>query len=151
MTSFTFTIPGKPTGKGRPRFSQGRTYTPRDTVLAEQGIRAGWEDAGAVRLADGPVGLTVVVGVERPMAHFKRDGALSAEGLRNPYPSRKKPDVDNCLKLIMDALGNSRAWRDDVQVVSAQIARVWAPEAFTKVSAHSRSCGFHVLGQKAAA
>lgn len=134
MSDFTFTVPGKPTGKGRPRFAQGRTFTPRETVLAEQTIRAAWEGVGSPRLPDGPVFLRVTIGVERPRSHFKRDMTLTAEGVRNPRPSRQKPDVDNAIKLVMDAL-NTRAWRDDVQIVDAHIDRVWAEMAFTSVVA----------------
>lgn len=134
MTGFAIEVPGKPVGKGRPRFANGRTYTPRETVLAEQGIRSAWEDVGSPRLPDGPVRLRVTIGVERPRAHFKRDGTLTTEGHRHPYPARQKPDVDNVLKMIMDAL-NSRAWKDDVQVIDGHVLRVWADVAFTLVSA----------------
>jgi Holliday junction resolvase RusA-like endonuclease len=134
VTGFQFTVPGRPQGKGRPRHGQGRTFTPRETVLAEQTIRAGWQTAGSVRL-DGPITLHVLLGVTRPLGHFKKDGTLSAEGARNPQPSRKKPDVDNALKLVMDAL-NTRAWADDVQIVQAQVERLWDTREYTRVIAH---------------
>jgi len=128
------TVPGKPVGKGRPRFAHGRTYTPRETTLAENAIRIAWEEAGALRLPDGPVLLRVVIAVERPQSHFRRDGSLSAEGLRNPEPHRRKPDLDNAVKLVMDAL-NGRAWRDDVQVIGVEARRLWADLAATKIDA----------------
>lgn len=133
MTAFTFDVIGRPQGKGRPRHGQGRTWTPRETTLAEQGIRAAWQQAGAVRL-EGPITLHVLLGVTRPQHHYKRDGTLTAEGVRNPQPSRKKPDVDNALKLVMDAL-NTRAWGDDVQIVQAQIERFWDAREYTRVTA----------------
>ena len=131
---FTLTVRGKPTGKGRPRFAQGRTFTPRETVLAEQAIRSAWEDAGAPRLTDGPVYLRVLLGIVRPRGHFTSRGDLSAEGRRNPKPHRQKPDLDNAVKLIMDAL-NTRAWRDDVQVIDVQARRIWADHDFTSIDA----------------
>jgi Holliday junction resolvase RusA-like endonuclease len=121
---FTLTVPGTPTGKARPRFANGRTFTPRETVLAEQAIRCAWEDAGSPRMPDGPVELDVHLFVERPQGHFKRDGSLNAEGMRNLEPFRRKPDLDNAVKLVMDAL-NGRAWRDDVQVVVLHARRRW--------------------------
>ena len=130
---FSFMVLGRPQGKGRPRHGQGRTWTPRETTLAEQAIRAGWENAGAVRL-EGPITLHVLLGVCRPQHHFKRDGSLSAEGARRPQPDNKKPDVDNALKLIMDAL-NTRAWGDDVQIIQAQVERLWDSREYTRVIA----------------
>ena len=135
VDSFTLHIPGKPVGKARPRLGAGgRVYTPRETVLAEQTIRAAWIEAGEPRLADEAVQIKVELGVQRPRGHFKRDGSLSAEGLRNPYPHRQKPDVDNAVKMIFDAL-NGRAYRDDVQIIDARIIRRWADEPYTSVQA----------------
>lgn len=132
---FEFTVLGRPHGKGRPRHGQGRTWTPRETTLAEQGVRAAWENAGAVRL-EGAISLHVLLGVTRPQSHYKRDGSLSAEGARHVKPFRKKPDVDNALKLVMDAL-NTRAWVDDVQIIQAQVDRLWDTYEYTRVIARA--------------
>jgi Holliday junction resolvase RusA-like endonuclease len=132
---FSFMVLGRPQGKGRPRHGQGRTWTPRETTLAEQGIRAGWTSAGAVRL-EGAITLHVLLSVTRPKSHYKTNGALSAEGVRHPQPRNKKPDVDNALKLVMDAL-NTRAWHDDVQIVQAQVDRVWDDREYTRVIARA--------------
>lgn len=135
MTAFTLRLIGPPVGKARPRVVRHpgqppRAITPIKTVLAEQEVRRAWEDAGEPRLPDGPVSVRMVLVVERPNGHFKRDGSLSAEGLRHPLPDRKKPDLDNALKLIMDAL-NGRAWTDDVRVVHADVRRVWGTQSHT--------------------
>lgn len=135
MTSFAFTVPGKPTGKGRPRFSKGRTFTDATTAQAEGDVLGCWIDAGGTRLDDGPIALRVALVVERPKSHRKSDGTLSAEGLRHPWPANQKPDVDNALKLVMDAL-NGRAWRDDVQIVDVYVTRTWGPRAETRVEAY---------------
>lgn len=129
--SFTLMIPGRPTGKGRARHGQGRTFTPRETTLAENEIRRVWQHVGEPRI-DGPVRLTVDLAVTRPRGHYTTTGELSAEGLRHPLPYRQKPDVDNALKLVMDAL-NTLAWRDDVEVVKAAVSRLWAPNPYTLV------------------
>ena len=134
VDSFTLHIPGKPTGKGRPRMGAGRVYTPRETVLAEQTIRAAWTENGQPRLADEAIQIKVELGVTRPQGHYKRDGSLSAEGKRNPYPHRQKPDFDNAAKLVADAL-NGLAWRDDVQIIDARIIRVWTDLPYTSVQA----------------
>jgi Holliday junction resolvase RusA-like endonuclease len=141
-SGFSFLVLGRPQGKGRARHGQGRTFTPRETTLAEQGIRAAWEQAGAVRL-DGPITLHVLLGVTRPQSHYRKDGSLSAEGARHPQPERKKPDVDNALKLVMDAL-NTRAWGDDVQVIQAQVERLWDSREYTRVIARAVPTLFEV-------
>lgn len=126
-TEVTLWVPGKPRGKDRPRFDgrTGRTFTTAATTNAEASIVAVWRDAGEPRLPDGAAKLVLFISVERPAGHFKKDGHLSAAGQRQPFPASKKPDVDNCLKLVMDAL-NGRAYKDDVQIVAATIARVWS-------------------------
>lgn len=130
---FFLMIPGKPEGKQRARHGQGRTFTPRQTVLAEQEIRRAWQEAGEPRI-DGPVKVIVTLAVCRPASHYKTSGSLSAEGLRRPVPDRQKPDVDNALKLVLDSL-NTRAWPDDVRIVDAHVYRCWAPVAYTSVKA----------------
>ena len=42
---------------------------------------------------------------KRPKAHFKKDGALKPGA---PVYVLKRPDVDNCLKFILDAPGRVR-------------------------------------------
>ncbi len=124
-------LEGKPEGKGRPRFGQGgRVFTPQATKLAEGRIIDAWTNAGQPRI-DGPVELHVWLEVARPKGHFRKDGSLSAEGSRKPLPTGKKPDVDNALKLVMDAL-NGRAYRDDVDVVYASVNRKWSADQWER-------------------
>jgi Holliday junction resolvase RusA-like endonuclease len=101
--------------------------------LAEAEVRRKWEEAGEPRLPD-DVGLRIemTLYVVRPGSHRKKDGSLSAEGERHPRPHTKKPDVDNAIKLVMDAL-NKRAYRDDVRIVEALVERHWADWPTTKI------------------
>lgn len=119
-------IQGAPVGKGRAKFSTktGAVYTPKATVLAEREIRQAWREAGEQRLPDVALELNLDLYVQRPQSHFKKNGELSTEGLRHPIPRNKKPDMDNALKLAMDAL-NSRAYKDDVQVAKVIMVRHW--------------------------
>ena len=124
-------LSGRPEGKGRPRFGKGgRVFTPQATKLAEGRIIDAWTDAGQPRL-DGPIRLGLLLEVARPKGHYTTKGTLSAEGKRKPRPTGKKPDVDNALKLVMDAL-NKRAYRDDVDVVEASVYRTWAPDGWER-------------------
>lgn len=121
-------IHGQPQGWARPRFN-GRTGVVFNkkghaTGLAE--IRRAWEEAGQPRIEDTTaIELDVFITVQRPRGHLKADGSLSAEGQRNPKPRKSKPDIDNVLKLVMDAL-NKRAYFDDVRVARATVERDWA-------------------------
>jgi Holliday junction resolvase RusA-like endonuclease len=117
-------IHGRPHGKGRPRFANGRVFTDSATEAAEARVERAWENAGKPRL-DGPLVFELEMFIARPKTHRRRDGSLSTEGERNPWPCRK-PDADNALKLAMDAL-TGRAYRDDVDVVHAWVLRRWAP------------------------
>ena len=132
-TGFVLWVGGEPQGKDRPRFAQGRTFTTKKTELAEGEVRRKWEEAGEPRLPDDtPLRLEVVLYVARPGSHFKKDGTLSASGARFTRPINRKPDVDNAVKLVMDAL-NGRAYRDDVRIVEALVERHWADWPTTKI------------------
>lgn len=128
-------VPGLPVGKGRPRIFRGRAVTPAATRDAEARIVQHWLDAGSPT-AEGPLSVEVLLCHERPAGHFKKDGSLSAEGLRHPYPHRTKPDVDNAGKLVLDAL-NGHAWKDDVAVVTLNVVRRWSDAAGTWIRAGS--------------
>jgi Holliday junction resolvase RusA-like endonuclease len=119
------TVPGEPKGKGRPRFKRatGAVYTPTATMRAEQRIQVEWIAAGRPTV-DGPLRLAVTLVMGRPQTHLKKDGSLSAAGHRLPRPT-KKPDWDNVGKLVADSL-NSLAYRDDCQIVLAQLEKRWA-------------------------
>src|SRR5204863_5111031 len=118
-------VNGEPTGKGRPRSTRtGHHYTPDKTVSAEQRIQGEWIAAGRPRMDDGPLLLLVECVLARPQGHWLKSGGLSAAGHRSSWPT-KRPDVDNVVKLVMDAL-NGQAYRDDAQVAALQLWRRWA-------------------------
>jgi Holliday junction resolvase RusA-like endonuclease len=121
-------VEGRPTGKGRPKFSRHgdsvRVHTPAPTVRAEGRVQLAWIDAGRPRLPDGPVRAGIVVTVNRPKSHWKTDGTLTATGRRSAVPT-SRPDIDNILKLVGDAL-NGHAYHDDALIYYAHIERRWA-------------------------
>jgi len=87
------TIPGEPRSKQRPRFSRGHAYTPKETVQAEKAVAAAWRDLGVE-----PFRHSVLVEID----FFNGN--------------RRRRDLDNMLKLVLDAL-NTVAFDDDYQVV----------------------------------
>lgn len=117
-----------PTGKGRPRFHRdsGRVYTPLKTLTAEARIRHAWQQAGAPELpADSPIDARIDLYVDRPLDHHKRDGTLTAKGVREAIPYRQKPDVDNAAKLVLDAL-EKYAYPRDVAITTLAVRRYWS-------------------------
>jgi Holliday junction resolvase RusA-like endonuclease len=69
---------------------------------------------GAKAPLSGPVFLDVTAWFSRPKSEIRKIKPMPA------YPHAKKPDADNILKAIMDAL-NGYAWKDDAQVYSVRI------------------------------
>jgi len=112
-----------------------RTHTPWETKAAEERWQALWMAQGRPRVPDGePFALEVRVYVARPASHWKKNGELTAAGLRAGLvvPRSKKPDLDNVVKLILDAL-NGFAWRDDAQLAELLVRRVWCASEAVEV------------------
>ena len=109
-----FTIPGEPCAKGRPRFSrQGqfvRTYTPAKTVNYESLV--------------GMISMTVKAYYPIPKSASKKAHRQMATGEVRPT---KKPDTDNVLKIVADAL-NGIAYKDDSQIVTSHIEKWYSDE-----------------------
>lgn len=120
-------VSGNAATKQRPRFNKatGQVHQPPSNIISENDVRAVWREEGEPRMPDDmALGIEMSIVVVRPKGHFKKDGSLSTEGLKHPFPDNKKPDLDNALKLVCDAL-NSRAYRDDVRFVRAALERDW--------------------------
>lgn len=126
---YSITIPGVMRGKQRARVTRNGAYTPKETVAAEKAIGFAARIAGAPILA-GPVALDVRVVVEPPRSWSKKQRAAAIEGERFPTV---KPDLDNVVKLIEDAL-NGIAWNDDQQIVQLSAGKKYGPVAFAVVS-----------------
>lgn len=111
-SSIAFTVPGAPRGKARARVVQGHAFTPRETLLAENEIKWYFQQAviGVFKPWPGPVRLSVLAWYEIPKSWSKKRRAAVKF-------KTSKPDVDNIVKLVKDAL-NKTAWDDDSQVVS---------------------------------
>ena len=116
----TFVVPGKPYAKKRPRFSRksGRAYDPTENAVAEASI-------GTIALPlfphplAGPIKLEVVATFATAASWSKAKTALLIH-----RPHCQKPDGDNCVKAVMDAL-NRIAWADDGQVYSIAVTKMW--------------------------
>ncbi len=132
MAAVSFVIPGAPTGKGRPRLSArngfAHAYTPKLTRTREGIVASLAMDAMAGRVATThPV--VVLVAVEAPIpASWSKRKKAEAAGL--PCPC--KPDLDNVVKLILDAI-NGIVFADDKQVVSISASKAYSDTPRTTV------------------
>ena len=130
LNPLTITIPGEMRGKGRPKFSTrggfARAYTDAMTASAETWVKACAVEQVGQPVLEGPLALTLTVGVIIPKSWPKKRQVAARDGMLRPTG---KPDFDNTSKLICDAL-NKIVWRDDSQITDVLFAKVYsdAPE-----------------------
>jgi Holliday junction resolvase RusA-like endonuclease len=127
-----FTVPGPPVAKGRPRFhrASGRTYTPEKTVRYEDTVRTFASQAMAGNAPmQGPLLVAVAFWVTVPSSWSKK---RQQEAIAGEIQPTKKPDLDNCVKAIKDAL-NGIVWRDDSQVVTLRLKKRYSDTPRTEV------------------
>jgi Holliday junction resolvase RusA-like endonuclease len=133
----SFTVPGSPVGKGRPRFStvagHARAFTPAKTASYENAVRilASQAMAGRAPLA-GAVSVNIDAFFAIPSSWSnKKHNAAILESIRPTV----KPDIDNCIKIILDAM-NGIAYNDDKQVVHCVFRKYYSarPHVFVTFS-----------------
>lgn len=122
--SVSFFVPGQPVGKGRPRAARrGRhiqLYTPEKTASYESLVATAAH--GAMRGAEpikGACHVDMDIRLMVPMSWSAKRRNQALEGLVFPT---KKPDLDNILKAVFDAI-NGIVWEDDVQAVYVQAVK----------------------------
>lgn len=120
----SFTVPGQPVGKGRPRASRSergvRMHTPEKTVRYENLVATAAH--GAMRGAEPLEGACSVVMDIRLMVPMSWSAKKRQQALDGQILPTKKPDADNVIKAVFDAL-NGIVWQDDVQVVQLQASK----------------------------
>lgn len=129
MASLTFHIDCDPRGQGRPRFrvlaGHVHPYKAAEDVAWEKAIRQAFVDEALTdkhwpMRSEKPVGVYVraIQPVAASMSKKRREQILNYEIIPT-----KKPDLDNIVKSVLDAL-NKIAWKDDTQVVSITAAKL---------------------------
>jgi Holliday junction resolvase RusA-like endonuclease len=119
MRQITFKVPGKPTGKGRPRFTRnGRAYTPNKTRAYESLVARVAKIAMAGEpVLTGPVRLQIEACFAKPKSWAKKKREAA-------YWKTSIPDADNLAK-VADAL-NGIVWKDDAQVCELSVKKVYS-------------------------
>jgi Holliday junction resolvase RusA-like endonuclease len=107
------TIPGQPVAKGRPRVCKWGTYTPEKTVNYETLVKELYifnklpKLSGQLRME-----IKAYFGIPKSASALKR--IMMSTGQIRPV---KRPDLDNLIKIIADAL-NTIAYDDDSQIIT---------------------------------
>lgn len=124
-----FTVYGEPRAKGRPRFSTYggfvRTYTDKATLNYENLVKMSYiESCGGEPITyhdDLEMEINIYVSIPKSAPKYKQK--MMIDGDIRPL---KKPDIDNCIKSILDGL-NKVAFDDDKQIVRI-VASKWYSE-----------------------
>ena len=129
---YTITIPGEPVAKARPRMTKhGHTYTPKRTVDYECMVQTLFHAEYGNPILEGAIMLQLDLYFGIPKSRSTGIRERMQQGLERPC---KRPDIDNCLKAVCDAL-NGIAYKDDSQIVAAVIQKFWSyePRAVVKI------------------
>ena len=132
LRTIEFSVLGEPQGKGRPRFARRgayvSTYTPQKTKAYEKLIRDAFIDAASKNLVKRymftgfvRVEIEAYFDVPKSVSKVKRDLLRAGEFCS------KKPDGDNIIKVVLDAL-NEIAYADDKNVIDIHVTKYYAKE-----------------------
>lgn len=125
----SFTVPGVPVPKGRPRVTRYATFTPQSTVDYENRIRDAWQAAGAAAFpAACPLTVEVRAYFPMPKGTSRRRRLL----LEDSPHIKHRGDIDNVVKAVLDAL-NGRAFPDDCAVCRIVASKAMSETPRTEV------------------
>lgn len=125
-----FSVPGRPFGKQRPKFSRAgqyvKTYTPKETASYENLVKLMFQQAAQGKMFgdDDMLDVRIVAYYEIPKSTSKKKRRLMLEHKIRPA---KKPDWDNIGKIICDSL-NKVAYHDDSAIVDAQVRKFYSEQ-----------------------
>lgn len=130
----SFNLPGQPVAKGRPRFARrGKfiaTYTPKKTIDYETQIKnAAIDVMKGEQPSKSPLEIYVRLSFEIPASWSKKKRQDAIDG---KIMATKKPDIDNCIKLIFDSC-NKICYADDSQIVKAVVFKEYSDKPMISV------------------
>ena len=129
---YEFEVPGAIKGKGRPRVNSytGIVYTPTTTkdyeYLVEQYFLLKYPKFKSL---EGRVSVNIKATFSIPKSTKKQD---VEKMLENSISPTKKPDIDNIVKIILDAM-NKFAFKDDTQITKLSVEKVYGNEEKVEV------------------
>ena len=128
---FDLTVEGVPVAKARPRLSRYGTYTPKKTVIHEQRIRDCWEIRHSNMVpSDKPlrVDITFYMSIPKSTPIGRRIQMLEKDNIHT-----MKPDIDNLIKTVFDAL-NGVAYEDDKQISDVHTYKRYSEQPRTEIT-----------------
>lgn len=131
---YEFEMIGEIVGKARPRMNTrtGRAYTPTNTKMYEYALRQWFiREYPYFKPIETRVKVTIIAYFDIPKSTSRKK---EAEMLSESISPTKKPDVDNIVKIILDAM-NKFAFKDDTQVTKLEIEKKYAksPKIYIKI------------------
>lgn len=131
---YEFEMIGDIVGKARPRMNTrtGRAYTPTNTKLYEYSLRQWFiRKYPYFKPIESRVKVSIVAYFDIPKSTSKKK---EAEMLAENISPTKKPDADNIIKIILDAM-NKFAFKDDTQVTKLEIEKKYdkIPRIYIKI------------------
>lgn len=131
---YEFEMIGSIVGKARPRMNTrtGRAYTPTNTKLYEYSLRQWFiREYPNFKPLESRVKVSIVAYFDIPKSTSKKK---EAEMLKDNISPVKKPDIDNIIKIVLDAM-NKFAFKDDTQVTKLEVEKKYAetPKIYIKI------------------
>jgi Holliday junction resolvase RusA-like endonuclease len=131
----SFTVPGEPQGKARAKTYKNhgitRTVTPENTVLYENMIKVMYrQKCGNCIKFEGPLKIDITAYYGIPESKSKKVKFAMQMGTLRPT---KKPDADNVMKVVCDAL-NEVAYKDDAAIVEATFKKYYSYEPRVEIT-----------------
>ena len=124
---YEFEVIGDIKGKARPRVNTYtcQVYTPNSTKDYEELIKQYFKIKYPKYIPlENRVSVKIMAYFNIPKTTSKKDKKLIEEGKLSPT---KKPDIDNIVKIILDAL-NKMAFKDDNQITKLEVEKVYGKE-----------------------
>jgi Holliday junction resolvase RusA-like endonuclease len=136
-TVISFFAPGTPVAQPRARAAAkkifvngqpkwiGHVYNPTDADQWKRDVAFASKPYIPKEPLTGPVELELTLYLPRVKGHYgtgKNEGRLKESA---PMYHQVRPDVENCVKAIMDTLTEGRFWLDDCQVVKLRAVKLY--------------------------
>lgn len=127
IMSLEFFVTGEP--KAQPRvkaFKRGNhagVYTPETAEAWKQAVRLEAIANAPESLMTCPIKLQLDFFLKRPKSHLGKDGLPKP---KSPVAHQKKPDLDNLIKAVTDAITDTqRVWLDDSQIYEITARKIY--------------------------
>lgn len=136
MSQLIFDVLGEPIGQARPRFARigghVRTYDTAKSKDNKAYIRLSAQQAmqeqGFV-CSEKPLAVEIFAYMSIPASKSKKFKERAIDGKEKPT---KKPDADNIIKAVLDAL-NGVCYKDDKQIIDVRCVKAYAVSPLLRV------------------